>query len=477
VPLDPPTGGATPALRRALAHAEAWLDGLDTRPVGARTDAATMRARMPRALPAHGMDPTDVVDHLVAATDGGLHGSAGGRFFAWVIGGGVPSALAADWLTAAWDQNAGLHAVAPAASVLEEVAGEWLKGLLGLPAEASFAFTTGCQMAHVTCLAAARHAVLRRAGWDVEGDGLAGAPAVRVLASDQRHGSIDRALRLLGLGTRRLEVLPTDRDGTLRPATLAEALRAGTGPAILVLNAADLNVAAFDPFAELVPLAHEAGAWVHVDGAFGLFARASRALGGRLDGVELADSWATDAHKWLNVPYDCGFAVVRDTAAHRASMTLDAAYLSASAHRDQLDWNPEFSRRARGFAVYAALLELGRDGVAQLVERTCAHCRALVEGIGALEGAEVLWSPTLNQGLLRFPDPRPDAGRAAHDRSTDTVIAAVNATGEAFFSGTTWRGMRAMRVSVVNWRTTARDVERAVAAVAGVLDTRRGGGA
>jgi glutamate/tyrosine decarboxylase-like PLP-dependent enzyme len=238
----------------------------------------------------------------------------------------------------------------------------------------------------------------------------------------------------------------------------------------VVLDAADLNVAAFDPFAELIPLAHATGAWVHVDGAFGLFARASRAKRHLLAGVEAADSWATDGHKWLNVPFDCGFAVVRDVEAHRAAMTLSASYIAAANEaRDQIDWNPEWSRRGRGFAVYAALRELGRDGLEALVDRTCAYCHALVTGIGATAGAAVVWAPQLNQGLVRFLDPRPGAEDADHDRHTDAVIAAVNATGEAFFSGTTWHGRRAMRVSVVNWRTSDEDVRRTVAAVRAVV--------
>jgi glutamate/tyrosine decarboxylase-like PLP-dependent enzyme len=461
---------STGALHRALEHATAWLDGLDARPVAATVDLPTLRARFAGpyggALPHAGTDAAQVVDDLAAAVDGGLLGSAGGRFFAWVIGGSLPSALAADWLAAAWDQNAAMYASGPAAAVVEEVAGAWCKEVLDLPREASFAFTTGCQLAHVTCLAAARHAVLARAGWDVGADGLCGAPSVRVLTSEHRHGSIDRAVRFLGLGARSLEALPTDADGRVTPAALAGALARRPGPIIVVLDAADLNVAAFDPFAALIPLAHAAGAWVHVDGAFGLFARASRAKRHLLDGVEAADSWATDAHKWLNVPFDCGLAVVRDAAAHRAAMTVNASYLApADQARDQIDWNPEWSRRARGFAVYAALRELGRDGLEALVDRTCAHCHALVTGMGEIPGAEVVWAPQLNQGLVRFLDPRPGATDADHDRRADAVIAAVNATGEAFFSGTTWRGRRAMRVSVVSWRTGDDDVRRALGAV------------
>jgi glutamate/tyrosine decarboxylase-like PLP-dependent enzyme len=412
----------------------------------------------------------EVVDALVAGTAGGHLGSSGGRFFAWVIGGALDSALAADWLTSTWDQNAALHATAPAAAVVEELAGAWLKELLGLPGEASFAFTTGCQLAHFTCLAAARYAVLRALAWDVNADGLFEAPPVCVIVSELRHASVDRALRFLGFGQRALTVVPTMSAGVVDRAAFEAALAREAGPAIVVLDAADLNVAAFDHFAELVPLAKRAGAWVHVDGAFGLIARASRSKRELMTGIELADSWATDAHKWLNVPFDSGFAVIRDRAAHRASMTVNASYITASeAVRDQIDWNPEWSRRARGFAVYAALRELGRDGVEDLVDRCCAHATALVAGLGALPGARVEWAPTLNQGLVRFLDPRPTATEADHERRTDETIAAINGTGEAFFSGTTWRGRRCMRVSVVSWRTTADDVARAIAAAKLVL--------
>jgi glutamate/tyrosine decarboxylase-like PLP-dependent enzyme len=447
-------------LHRAQQHAIEFLASLEHRPVQATVGLETLRERLGGKTPESGSAAVTVIDDLVAATAGGHLGSAGGRFFAWVIGGSLESALAADWLTSVWDQNAALYACAPAAAVAEEVAGAWLKDLLDLPAEASFAFTTGCQLAHFTCLAAARHRVLSDAGWDVNSDGLFGAPPIRVLTSDQRHGSIDRAVRFLGLGNRNLVAIPTNADGQIQADELQRALAAGKGPTIVVLDAADLNVAAFDSFASVIPAAKAAKAWVHVDGAFGLFARASRQKRWLTAGLELADSWATDGHKWLNVPFDCGFAAVRDREAHRASMTVSASYIAAEGRaRDQIDWNPEWSRRARGFAVYAAIRELGRSGLEALIERSCAHAHRLVKGIGGLPGAQVLWEPRLNQGLVRFRD----------DPTTDRVIAAVNSTGEAFFSGTTWRGMRAMRVSVVNWRTTASDVERAIAAVAAVL--------
>lgn len=459
----------TKALEQAFHSARDWLDGLDDRPVQARADMSDLMSRFEGSLPEVGVPPEDVVSHLVADTQDGLLGSAGGRFYAWVIGGGLDSALAADWLVSTWDQNAALYGCGPVTAVIEEVAGEWLKELLDLPRDASFAFTTGCQLAHMTGLASARHALLKRDGWDVEAKGLFAAPPITLLVNSQRHSSIERAVRFLGLGTDAITPLETDQSDRILPQALERALRSLDGPAILVLNAADLNVGACDRFSELIPMARDAGVWVHVDGAFGLFARASRARRHLVDGIEMADSWATDGHKWLNVPYDCGIAIIRDRAAHSAAMTVSASYIEAdSAARDQIDWNPEWSRRARGVPVYAALKELGRTGVESLIDRCCDHCKAIVEGIGALSGAEVLASPSLNQGLLRFS--RTGATAEENDRYTTEVMTRINATGEAFFSDTTWQGRQAMRVSVVSWRTTEQDVQRAIAAAARVLN-------
>jgi len=388
--------------------------------------------------------------------------SAGGRFFGWVVGGALPSALAADWLTATWDQNAGLYAAGPAAAIVEEVAGAWLKDIFGLSAHTSFALVTGCQMAHVTGLAAARHALLARRGWDVEQRGLSGAPPIRILSSSERHGSAERAIRLLGMGLQQITYLPVDAQGRLRADALQQALESnGDGPAIVLLQAGDVNIGAFDDFEALIPIAHRHGAWVHVDGAFGLWAAASPRYRHLTAGIAKADSWATDGHKWLNVPYDCGYAFVSDTDSHRASVSYRAPYLTHDAQaRDQMDWTPEWSRRARGFPTYAALRQLGRKGITELVDHCCQHARALATRIGALPGAELLSEPIINQGLVGFGD------------RTDDIIASILATGEAFFGGTTWRGRRAMRVSVCNWQTSEEDVNRAVNAVASVLTSR-----
>jgi glutamate/tyrosine decarboxylase-like PLP-dependent enzyme len=452
-----------------------FVAAVDELPVAATVDRATLRARLDVTLGDEGVDATRVVEELVAGVEGGILGSAGPRFFGWVIGGSLPAALAADWLTSAWDQNAGMYACGPAAAVVEEVAGEWLKELLRIPASSGFALVTGCQMAHVTCLAAARHAVLARCGWDVERDGLSGAPAIRVLTSTEVHGTVPRALRFLGIGERSVVKLAADEQGRLREDALEAALvEAGDGPVIVVLQAGDLNMGAYDDFARLIPLAKRHGAWVHVDGAFGLWAAASERLRYLMAGAEAADSWATDGHKWLNVPYDCGYAFVADLEAHRAAFSMKASYLThATEARDQLDWTPEWSRRGRGFATYAALRQLGRGGVARMIEQSCDVAAGVVARVGALEGAEVVWSPQINQGMVRFLDPREGAAETDHDVFTERVMAGILASGEAFFTGTTWRGKRAMRVSVSNWQTDAAHVERVVRAVGEVLRAER----
>lgn len=456
----------SPLLDRTLELALEYLDRLPQGPVGATATLAELRERLDRPLPREGHEPSVVIEQLVGNVAGGLAASAGGRFFGWVIGGAVPAALAADWLTSTWDQNAGMYAVAPAAAVVEEVCGRWLLELLGLPRSASFALVTGCQMAHVTCLAAARNAVLARHGWDVEEQGLFGAPAIRVVTGDQRHGTIERALRLLGLGRGSLIDIPVDENG-LTAAALEPVLAAVPGaPTIVLLQAGDLNTGAFDPFPEVIPIARKYGAWVHVDGAFGLWAATSPDHQPLTVGVEQADSWATDGHKWLNVPYDCGYAIVADREAHRRSFSHRVAYLDHSdVARDQVDWNPEYSRRARGFATYAAISSLGREGIGRIVADCCRHALAIVEGAAALPGVQVVCRPRINQGLLRFLDPRPDATEADHDRRTEEIAARIVASGEALFACTTWRGLRCMRVSVSAWATTDADVERTVRAI------------
>lgn len=462
-------------LESAFSSALEFLQNLDRASVAATADLATLRKQLAKPLTDSGLPPEQVVAELARDVQGGLIGSAGGRFYAWVIGGSMPSALAADWLTSAWDQNGPLYATSPAAAVVEEIAGEWLKELLNIPAHASFALVTGCQMAHTTCLAAARHALLAKKNWNVEERGLYGAPPVRILTCRTLHGTFERSVGLLGMGHASIQRLPGDADDRLEPAVLEKALKENPGaPTLVLLQAGEINLGAYDPFTELIPLAHKYSAWVHVDGAIGLWAAASPRTKHFMAGCEQADSWATDGHKWLNVPFDCGYAFVTDSESHRASMTHDAAYITHnSAARDPMPYTPEWSRRARAFASYAAIRELGRAGVADLVDRCCKHARAIVTGIGALDGAEMLWEPRINQGLVRFLDSKPGATDADHDRCTDEVIAAINATGEAFFSGTTWRGKRAMRVSVSGWQTNESDVQRTIAATSKVLSKFR----
>jgi glutamate/tyrosine decarboxylase-like PLP-dependent enzyme len=453
-------------LRRAGAHATAYLDGLPERPVGPTVGPAELRRRLTRPVPDHPSDPAEVIEDLVRDLDGSLMGSTSGRFFGWVIGGVLPVALATDWLTATWDQNAASSASSPAAAVVEEICGGWLRDLLGLPVTVSFAFVTGCQMAHTTALAAARHRLLQDRGVDVETLGLSGTPAMRILVSEYRHESLLRSVRLLGIGTNAVESLPCDDEGGLRLDALGTALdRLPLRPTVVCLQAGDLNTGAFDSFGPACALAHAARAWVHVDGAFGLWVATSDRYRHLVAGVEAADSWATDGHKWLNLPFDSGFVFVADPAAHSAVFSQPTSYaIPVEGVRDPKDWNPEWSRRARAFTVYAAIRSLGRSGIAEIVDRCCAHATRLVEGLSALPGVEVIARPTINQGLVRFLD-----GYGHHDRRTDEVIAAIQASGVAWCGGTAWRGRRAMRISVCNWRTTEEDIEQTVALVRRIL--------
>ena len=443
-------------LRRTAELAGDFLESLDRRPVWPAASVEELRGALGGPLQNEPLDPIAVVEELARTVDPGVVGIPGGRYFGFVIGGAVPASLAADWLTSVWDQNAGLVVAGPSAAVVEEVAGAWLKDLLGIPAAASFSFVTGCQMAHVTGLAAARHAVLQQAGWDVERQGLGGAPSVHVFVGGKRHVTIDRALRLLGLGSECAIRVDVDGQGRMRPEALTEALRAADGPAIVCAQVGEVNTGAVDPVPEIADACADRNAWLHLDGAFGLWAAASPSFAALVAGVERADSWATDAHKWLNVPYDCGLAFVADPSAHRAAMRLVADYLVVDEKetRDAMDWTPEFSRRARGFAVYAALRSLGRSGVAELVERCCRHARTFGEELARLPGCEILNEIVLNQVLFRFAD----------DATTNAVLAAVQASGEAWMSGTTWDGRAAIRISVSNWRTSDDDVARTVAA-------------
>ena len=450
------------ALGEAFEESLAYLQGLPLRPIPSQVDLSTLRAALGGAVPERPVDPREVVADLVAAADQGLMASGSGRFFGFVVGGANPAALAADWLASTWDQNAGLYVLGPAASVVEEIAGEWLAELFGLPAGVSVGYVTGGQMANFTGLAAGLHDVLRQAGWDLATGGLWGAPRVKILAGAGRHGTIDRALRFLGVGTQAIVEVDADDQGRMRPAALAAALEQTGGPAIVCAQIGNVNSGSIDPLAEIWALSREHGAWVHVDGAFGLWAGASPQLRPLVAGVELADSWATDAHKWLNVPYDSGLVFCAHPDAHRAAMGIRAGYLmhSAGGERDALDYGPEHSRRARGFAIYAAIRALGREGIAELVERCSALASRFAERLGAVEGVEVLNEVVLNQVLVRFL-----ATDGDHDAQTRRVIERVQQDGTCWMSGTTWHGQAAMRISVSNWSTDETDVDRAVAAI------------
>jgi len=453
-------------LGRALQLANDFLASLDTTPVGATKTYEELLSLWDQVLPETGTTPEIILEELDKAARPGLHLSQSGRFFSWVIGGSHPAALAADWLTSAWDQNAGMFTVAPSASIVEEIAGKWLKQLLGLPSHASFAFVTGCQMAHFTCLSAARNHLFHEDGWDIETQGFYGAPRIRVICGDQKHATINRAIRMLGFGTNILTDIPSDEAGRINVSHFENELKKDpTFPTLVLLQAGDLNTGVYDDFKTIIPMAHEFNAWVHIDGAFGLWASASRHLSHLTDGVEAADSWATDGHKWLNVPYDCGYAFTAHPEAHHRSMSQHASYLThLNNARDQMNWNPEFSRRARGFATYAVIKELGVKGIEDLIDRTCRHAYSIVEQVGHLSYTEVVALPVINQGLLRFLNPS-SSNEKDHDDFTEKVIKAINDSGEAFFQPVTFRGKRCMRVSVSGWRTSEEDVRRTVEAI------------
>lgn len=454
-------------LRDTTERAIAYLQGLDDRPVRAPAALEELRAAFSGGLPESPTDPAAVVADLADAAAAGVVGTTSPRYFGFVIGGSVPAALAADWLVSAWDQNAGLYVGGPAANVMEEVAASWVTDLLGLPTSSSVGFVTGCQMAHFTALAAARHHVLAPVGWDVETQGLHGAPRVRILAGTLRHVTVDRALRYLGLGAGSVEVIDVDAHARMDSDDLRRVLAVDPdAPTIVCAQIGEVNTGAIDPIEEIVSVAHEHDAWVHVDGAFGLWLGASSQRRHLVAGVEHADSWATDAHKWLNVPYDSGLMICAHPDAHLSAMATSADYLERDeGHpREQMDWNPEFSRRARGVPVYAALRSLGRSGVADVVDRCCDHAQRFAAQLSKAPEVEVLNEVVLNQVLVKFTG----------DTPTEEVIRRVQVDGTCWLSGTQWQGEPAMRISVCNWQTTGEDVDRSVAAILQAANTRRG---
>jgi len=432
-------------------RAQRYVESLAERRVAPSADAVNQLSRFDVPLQDHSIDPRDVIGELDDGVAPTTMAMAGPRFFGFVIGGSLPAALAADWLVSAWDQNTGLYNSTPGSSHIEQVALRWLLDVLRLPAESAGAFVTGTTVAHITALAAARHAVLKKVGWNVEADGLFGAPPITVVVSDEAHPTLLKALGVVGLGRKRIIRVPTDDQGRMR----VDALPRLNGPAIVCLQVGNVNTGASDPVSPICDYAHAGGAWVHVDGAFGLWARVAPSRAHLADGVERADSWATDGHKWLNVPYDSGIAVVRDVEALRASMAITAEYLpTATDRRNPSDYTPELSRRARGIPVWAAMRSLGRSGLTELVERNCNQARRFAAALTDA-GFEVLNDVVLNQVLVSFGE--------AED--TKHVIAAIQADGTMWAGETVWQGRTAMRISVSSWMTTDEDVERSIEAI------------
>ncbi|MBX7442612.1 MULTISPECIES: pyridoxal-dependent decarboxylase [unclassified Arthrobacter] len=452
------------ALAAAARHSEAWLHSLPDRPVGPRSNASELAAVFGGPLPDSGMPAADVIDFLAREAEPGLMAMPSGRFFGWVIGGTLPAALASDWLVSAWDQNAAMRYATPATAAIEDSAGKWLLELLGLPGGSDVGFVTGATMANFTGMAAARWRLLADAGWDLDRDGLSGAPRIRCFVGRERHDTVDLGLRYLGLG--RPTQVDADAQGRLLPAALDAALAAGSGPALVCLQAGNLHSGAFDPFAAAIAVARKHGAWVHIDGAFGLWAAAAPELRRLTEGYEEADSWGTDAHKTLNVPYDCGIAVVRDPSALRAAMSLHASYLvhEAEGPGDPFEKVPELSRRARGIPVWAALKSLGRDGVAAQVAGLAAAASAIAEGLAALDGVEVLNDVGYTQVCVAFGD----------DATTRAVTERIIGEGRVWMSGSRWRDRDILRVSVSNWHTAGEEVGAAVDAVRSALAAVRG---
>jgi len=454
-------------IRAATDPATRYLDSLPDRPVYRPADAEEIREIVGGPLPEEGLPPGDVVATLARDLEPFIAAHASGRYFGFVNGGLHPAAYGAELLVSTWDQNAALHASAPGVAVVEDVAAGWVLDLLDLPPDASVGFVTGGQMATFTCLAAARNHVLSEAGWDVEAQGLHGAPLVNVVVKTERHSTVPRALSYLGLGSATAVEVPSDQQSRMDPAALERALAGITGPTVICVESGNVNTGSFDPFSAVADAAdrhRDRGnpTWVHVDGAVGLWARASTSHRHLVDGSERLDSWSVDAHKLLNVTYDSGIAICRHPDAHRAAMGVQASYLAKADEgaRDPADWNPEFSRRARGVAVYATLRCLGRSGVADLVDQLCLLANRFADRLAASGRAEVMNDVVFNQVLIRWL-----AEDGDHDALTDRVISCIQKDGTAYFGGTTWNGMRLMRISVSDWATDEEDVDRAVDAL------------
>jgi glutamate/tyrosine decarboxylase-like PLP-dependent enzyme len=451
------------ALDLAASHAKAFRDTIDEGPQRPALDYAAMLARAAAPLPETGTAAPAVIDRLVELATPGLHRMAGRRFFGWVIGNSHPAGVAADWLASAWGQNAANPQASPSACALETVASGWLLELLDLPRGSSVGFVTGATLANFVCLAAARDELLRRAGWDAAADGLFGAPPVEVVIGAEAHATVFSGLQFLGLGRQRVHRVATDAQGAILPEAFATALAAVRSPPLVVLQAGQINSGAFDDFARLMPLARARQAWIHVDGAFGLWARASSRLAALAAGAELADSWATDGHKWLQTPYDSGFAIVRDAAAHARAMSTTASYLPGVAgERDPSHFVPELSHRARGFAAWALIMHLGRQGIGAMVERHVALAQRMAARLGREPGVAVVNEVVLNQLVVRFGA---DRATAEGDALTRATIARIQSDGECFAGGAEWNGAWVMRVSVIGFDTSEADADRSVEAM------------
>lgn len=438
-------------LNRAHEIASRYLDDVATRHVGGTATRSSLIEALGGPLPQGPSDPLTVLEELVENADPGVVASAGPRYFGFVTGGAVPVTVAADWLSSTWDQNACLYVLSPAVAVMEDIVAGWVLELLDFPRESGVGFVSGCHLANFTCLAAARHEVLRREGWNVETHGLQRAPRVRVIVGDEAHITAIGALRYLGFGSEELEVVAVDNQGRMRADALAAALGESAGPTIVCTQAGNVSTGASDPFDAIIDVAHERGAWVHVDGAFGLWAAAVPELRDQVRGIGKADSWATDAHKWLNVPYDSGIAIVADAAPHRAAMGLKASYLQRGAGEERIgmDWVPDSSRRSRILPLYALFRALGREGILDIIRRNCALARRIAGKLAAAPGITVLNDVVLNQVLVQFKD----------DATTRDVIASVQSGGTCWAGGALWQGKQAMRISVSNWSTTEADID------------------
>lgn len=454
------------AFEKAYSHALGYYDAIDQRNPNATANAEQLQAAFDGPTPETGTAAAKIIDQLAAAAEPGLLGTTGPRFFGWVIGASHPAGMAADWLTSVWGQNGGSYHVAPANAVAEQVSSRWLLDLLALPPECSLGFTTGATMANFVCLAAARNKVLGQADWNVEADGLFGAPPIRVCIGSDAHATVFSALRYLGLGYARVTRIATDDAGRMLAPALRDALAGHDGPLIVIAQAGQINSGAFDPIGEIADITHQHQGWLHVDGAFGLWARACPARQHLAAGAEKADSWATDGHKWLQTPYDCGFAIVRDAGAHQNAMTTGASYLPTATDevRDPVHYAPELSRRARGFATWAVIRALGRQGIAAMIERHCLLAQRMANRLMLEPGIEILNEVELNQIVVRFGTGEPPERR---DRWTREVIALTQSAGVCYVGGASWKDRWVMRISVISWPTTEQDIDASVDSIVG----------